>query len=298
MEIKNLKIFLKVAELQNFTAASRELGYSQSNVSTQIQQLERDVGAPLFDRIGRKVSLTAYGEMILPHARRVVDEASLLETLLRSENSLCGTIRIGMVESLFNLYFEAVFRSYHQRCPGVHLELTVDAEKTLKDKLEKGLLDIAYLISDPLSDLQWHCPKRIRVPIVIIASAKNPLAEKEIVPLADLLESEFVLMEEDASYTAHFLQIMHQAHQEPKIILKLQNAAMAVRLTATGPYLSVLPYYAVETAVRNGQVKILRVPECQQTQEVQLVMHSGKVITPQLQHFIDAFTFNLVPVNE
>lgn len=72
MEIRNLNTFLKVAALRNFTQASRELGYSQSNVSTQIQQLEREVGVPLFNRIGRSVSLTQYGEELLPYAQQIV----------------------------------------------------------------------------------------------------------------------------------------------------------------------------------------------------------------------------------
>ena len=66
MEIRNLYTFLQVASTQNFTQASRILGYSQSNVSTQIQQLEEDVGAKLFDRIGRGVVLTQYGQQLVP----------------------------------------------------------------------------------------------------------------------------------------------------------------------------------------------------------------------------------------
>ncbi|MBQ3965031.1 MAG: LysR family transcriptional regulator, partial [Firmicutes bacterium] len=58
MEIRNLKTFLRVAALRNFTAAAKELGYSQANVSAQIKQLEDEVGAPLFDRIGRGVAPT------------------------------------------------------------------------------------------------------------------------------------------------------------------------------------------------------------------------------------------------
>ncbi len=68
MELRNLKTFLRVAALKNFTAAGVELGYSQANISAQIKQLEREVGAPLFDRIGRTVSLTQYGEALLPYA--------------------------------------------------------------------------------------------------------------------------------------------------------------------------------------------------------------------------------------
>ncbi len=75
MELRNLNTFLKVASLQNFTQASRELGYSQSNVSAQIKQLEQEMGAPLFDRIGRNVYLTSYGEALVPYARQIVTTA-------------------------------------------------------------------------------------------------------------------------------------------------------------------------------------------------------------------------------
>ena len=61
MEIRNLNTFLQVASIKNFTQAGRNLGYSQSNISAQIQQLEQEVGAPLFNRIGRQVTLTQYG---------------------------------------------------------------------------------------------------------------------------------------------------------------------------------------------------------------------------------------------
>ena len=61
LEIRNLKTFLRVAALQNFTKAGQELGYSQSNVSVQISQLEKAVGVPLFDRIGKNVQLTSSG---------------------------------------------------------------------------------------------------------------------------------------------------------------------------------------------------------------------------------------------
>ena len=58
MEIRNLTTFLKVAVLGSFTQAARDLGYSQANVSAQIKQLEEEVGAPLFNRIGRSITLT------------------------------------------------------------------------------------------------------------------------------------------------------------------------------------------------------------------------------------------------
>ena len=92
MELRNLKTFLRVAALKNFTAAGVELGYSQANISAQIKQLEREVGAPLFDRIGRTVSLTQYGEALLPYARSIVSTAVEMESLLRRDEDLACLI--------------------------------------------------------------------------------------------------------------------------------------------------------------------------------------------------------------
>ena len=68
MDIKNIETFLRVAELENFTKAAEELSYAQSTVTTQIQQLERELGFPLFDRVGKHVSLTQLGEKFRAHA--------------------------------------------------------------------------------------------------------------------------------------------------------------------------------------------------------------------------------------
>ena len=68
MELRNVKTFLKAAELDNFAKVAQELGYAPSTVSTQIQQLEEELGFPLFNRINRKVNLTTKGQEFLPYA--------------------------------------------------------------------------------------------------------------------------------------------------------------------------------------------------------------------------------------
>ena len=112
MEIRNLYTFLQVASTQNFTQASRILGYSQSNVSTQIQQLEEDVGAKLFDRIGRGVVLTQYGQQLVPYAEQIVSLASKMNSMLWSAKDMIGVLRLGMIESLFDVCFERLILRY------------------------------------------------------------------------------------------------------------------------------------------------------------------------------------------
>lgn len=146
MEIRLLQTFLQAATLRNFTFTAKTMGYSQSNVSAQIQQLEEELGAPLFNRIGKSVTLTQYGEQLIPHARELVSMSVRLENFMKSEEALGGTIHVGIVESLFQCFIEPVILQYHKHFPNVNIELTVDSTSALKELLANGQLDMACLI--------------------------------------------------------------------------------------------------------------------------------------------------------
>ena len=151
MEIRNLKTFLMVASMRNFTHAARELGYSQSNVSTQIQQLEQEIGAPLLNRIGRTVTLTQFGEALLPYAQELCTIATKMENMLKSEDFLGGTVKIGMTDSLSELLLEDAFIAYHAKYPKVKIEISLGTTSTLMERLSSGQLDAACIITQPMA---------------------------------------------------------------------------------------------------------------------------------------------------
>lgn len=288
MEIRNLNTFLKVAALKNFTQASRELGYSQSNVSAQIQQIEREVGTSLFNRIGRSVSLTQYGEELIPYARQIVSTALQMENFLKSAESLGGTVKIGLVESLFDLITEDMIIEYHRKYPHVNIEFTVDATELLKEALAEGKLDAACLIDHPLSKTEWNCCYSINVPIIIVCNPNHFLSNKEHIELAELAEQEFVLMEGTAPYIVQFQQIMANHELECHSFLKLQSSSMARKLVEKGEFLSVLPRYSVQNAINTGALYELELPEVSLVQSVQIIAHVNKLITPQIEGFVEA----------
>lgn len=100
MDIRNIQTFIRVAELGSFTKAADELKYVQSTISMQIQQLERELGFPLFDRIGRKVSLTVLGRAFLDHAYEITHSIQEVAYLGKNKKDICGTLRVGVLESL------------------------------------------------------------------------------------------------------------------------------------------------------------------------------------------------------
>ena len=283
MEIRNLKTFLRVAALRNFTAAAKELGYSQANVSAQIKQLEEEVGAPLFDRIGRGVAPTQYAEALLPHARAIINSAAQMENLFKPDEEITGTIRIGMIESLFHSIGKSWILAFHKAFPKVLVEMTVDAGVTLKDYLTQGTLDAACtIIDDPLTDEAWQVLYSADSRVVAVANPGHPLAKKKKILPADLAGQEIILMENNVPYNIRMREDLYRMGVELDPFLILQSSEMARQLTVAGPYLSVLPFYAVRESLEAGELAELPLPWLNLSQTVQFVLHRNKALLPHL----------------
>ncbi len=292
MEIRNLNTFLKVADLLNFTRAGRELGYSQSNVSAQIKQLEEELGEPLFDRIGKNVSLTQYGRELLPYAHEIVSAASQLDSLKKPKAELGGLLRIGCCESLFTTMMQQALLDFHAICPKVQIEIVVNATSKIEEDLGHGLLDLACIIEDMLSTENLVCKDQVAVPVVIAANPGHPLVQKEHPSISDLSGYDIILMEDTAPYNTHFRRLMTEKDLAPNIFLKLESAETARRLTERGMFLSVLPIYTVKKAAAEGKVRILDT-EPIAMQYAQIVLHRQKVMTPQIETFVNVASKSL-----
>ena len=242
---------------------------------------------------GRRVSLTHYGQELLPYAQRIVSTAVEMETLTRPEHAMEGLLRIGMVESLFEILFQLAVVRYHRRFPRVRVELTVDGTAALQEQLRQSQLDAACLIDDPLPQSQWNLWQVREANILVVANPHHPLSEREKVSLEELMGEEFILMESSAPYSADFQQTMAARGFPVEPFLQLQSAEMALRLVESGPFLSVLPDYAIHWAREQGRVKVLPVQDLQLTQQVQMVLWRTKVLTPQIQGFLEELSRGL-----
>lgn len=297
MEIRNLKTFLRVAALRNFTAAAKELGYSQANVSAQIKQLEEEVGATLFDRIGRGVAPTQYAEALLPYARDIINSAAQMENLLKPDKEITGTLRIGMIESLFHSVGKAWILAFHKAFPKVLIEMTVDAGVTLKDYLTQGTLDAACtIIDDPLTDEAWQVLYSADSRVVAVTNPDHPLASKEAIWPRDLAGQDFILMENNVPYNIRLREDLYRMGVTLDPFLILQSSEIARQLTISGPYLSVLPFYSVRESLESGELVELTMPWLELSQTVQFVLHRNKALLPHLAGAARIFEEEVAPV--
>lgn len=143
MEISQLEIFIAVAETGSITKAATKLLRAPSNVSTRIQQLERELGVKLLVRDKRQSSLSADGELFLDHAQRIIDLVNDAKAF-STQGTPRGRFRLGALESTAAVRIPPILAAFHLHYPAVELELDANSSGHLFDRLLNGQLTAAF----------------------------------------------------------------------------------------------------------------------------------------------------------
>ena len=146
MELRQLEYFVAVAEEANFTRAAERVHISQSGISAQIRQLERQLGAVLIDRSGRVATLTAAGNAALGHARSALAAAEALRSSVDGINGLTrGRLVVGMLNGSVVAGLIDALATFHHTYPGVAITLTEDTTDPLCERVLTGEIDVALI---------------------------------------------------------------------------------------------------------------------------------------------------------
>lgn len=292
MELRILNTFLKVAQLQSFSKAADSLGYSQSAITVQVQQLENELGVRLFDRIGKNVTITHYGQSFIPYARDVISSATKAAHFAVDDHELTGTLRIGSIESIITTSFSEILPLFHQRCPHVTTTIYSGGTQELLEMLHHNELDLIYTLDEPGYDPQLIKLFEQPEEVVVMAGGQHPLSKSEHLMLKDIIHEDFILMPKTSNYRHLFDAELARQKLEVHPFLELDGTDMAIRLLENNPYLTVLPRYAAEAQVQSGSIVVLPVEDCHMEQYRQLVHHKDKVITPQIRAIADVIAAN------
>ena len=287
MEYRNLVTFLRVAELQNFTQAANALGYAQSTVTFHIQSLEEELGVVLFDRIGKRVSLTMAGEYLISYANDIMHLESAIRDLNKNLETLPGTLRIGVVESLLSVYAGRIVEGYRELHPQIALEIQSGSSPELMDLLRENNVDLILFMGRRI--VEPHFVRDLIRPadVSFVTAASSPLAKKKTVKFSDLIREPLILPEKSSLYrkmaeevAAHFDCMLEPAVQ-------INSTAVILRLLKRGLGVSFLPDYLTRPGVQAGELALLPVESwAPQEYFIQLLHHKNKWVTPQMRWFV------------
>ena len=292
MELRHLRYFIAVAEELHFGRAAERLGISQPPLSQQIQALEEEIGARLFERTNRRVELTDAGRLFLDESRQVlaqVDKAVLLAR--RAHLGELGELKIGFTSSApFTSTIPSSIHAFRKAYPDVHLDLQeMSSRQVLKALLEESL-QVGVIRPLALPDAV-HWVELFREPLVAVLRADHPLAagSEDGLAIAALAEEPFVFF--PRSYgTGLYDQVIaltRQAGFSPRIAQEASEAMTIIGLVSAGLGVSILPASFRRTRVDGVVYRTLSDPEA--TTAVWLVRRQNEG-SPLALSFIDLVT--------
>lgn len=275
MNVGQLKAFLAVVDHTSFSEAARVLGVSQPAVTMQIQALEADVDATLFDRGYRKVELTEAGRTLLPHARRVLAE---LEEARESIESLAGTVtgRLAIAASTTpgQYILPRQLGAFLARYPEVGAELRVYDTADVIAHVESGTADLGVTGAE-VHGARVLYERLGSDDLVMIAPPTHPLAARPKVLFADVVNEPFIVREAGSGTRMVAEDIMRRGGVDPaeiRVVLELGTNEAIVSAVEGGMGLGVVSALVAEKALALGTVALVREPSFPVKRPLYLVM--------------------------
>lgn len=290
MEIRQVQSFVQAARLGSFSRAAETLGYSQSAITVQIRLLEQELGTRLFDRMGKKVSLTPQGNRFLEHASRILYEMDRTMIAMNEDQELNNPLHIGTIESLCTAKFPGILSRFHTLYPKVNIQITLNSPEKLIRMMEHNELDLIYILDTPRWNREWIKVMEAAEPIIFVASVNSEFAARSRLVLQDILEEPFFLTEKNANYRQALDQHLAIESRTLDPVLEISDTEFIIKMVERNDGLSFLPYFAVEKYIRSGRLAMLDVTDINISMYRQIFYHRSKYKTREMSEFIRLVT--------
>ena len=240
MELRQLRYFLKAKELLNFTEAARALKISQSTLSQQIKQLEDELNVPLFNRIGKRITLTEAGNLFSEYALQSINRANeglLLLQDLRNLNT--GKITIGVIYSMRILFAKTLIQFANQY-PNIKIQIVFGTTKDLLEKLKLHQFDFVLTFHDKSKDAQLKYQTLLKSNMVLVTAKKSSLAKKINISLNEVAKLPLALPFSGYSTIQFIEESFSQKNLAPNICMEINDIPTLFEIIKTGHWHTIL----------------------------------------------------------
>ena len=287
MELRHIRYFIAVAEELNFTRAAARLCIAQPPLSRQIQDLEAELGAPLFLRKPRALQLTEEGTLFLQYARQVLElvERSA-EDIRDMKQGLQGSLYLASVEGHAPRLFSSWIAGFHKDYPQVQYSLWNGDTDEVEARVNKGLCDLG-LIMDPFNAEGLNSIHVYSEPWIAMIPAAHPLAQwpGDSIPLAQLAPYELIIPSR-ATRLQEITGWFAASGQKPIVRCRMAHMLNAYELTEQNVGIAIYPAAAAEFAA-GASICIKRLVEPAVTASYALVWSQNRPLSRVSQEFLN-----------
>ena len=281
---RQLRLFLALADSGSVSAAARRMHVTQPTASMQLKEITQQVGIPLYEVVGRKLSLTEVGKRLAETARDITHCWESFEQEIDAFQGLTrGKIRVAVV-STAKYFMPRLVGSFCKLHPSIDVALEILNRDSVVERLRDNRDDF-YIMSMPPGDIELTDESFMQNPIVVIASIGDPLSKAKSLGLNDLAKHRFILREKGSGTRMAADQHFRAVRFRPDIRLELGSNEAIKESVAGGLGLGVLSRHALHGHDGERGVRILHVKGFPLASAWHIVHPSAKRLSPLAQAF-------------
>lgn len=283
MELHQLRYFLAVARLRNFSRAAEQCHVAQPSLSQQIMKLESELGEKLFERTRREVTLTSAGELLTAHAERVLAEVELAGESVRELRGLVrGRVIVGALPTVAPYFLPQRLRAFTAKFPAVDVVVNEDTTTRLAAALRAKELDVA-IVSLPVERPGLVFEEFFSEKLLVALPAKHPLAKKRQLTLPDLEQEAFILMKEEHCLSGQALQFCQLKGFAPRVSFRSAQIETVLAFVARGWGVSIVPAMACARPMPGVRYRAL----AGLTRAIGIVRREGRALSHASRALVD-----------
>jgi DNA-binding transcriptional LysR family regulator len=239
MDVRQLRYFLEVARVNNFTKAAEGLRIAQPAISMAIKKLEEELDLVLFNRQDKKVTLTAEGEVFLTHARGIVQNLKAAELEMGELKGLTkGEVRLGIPPMISAYFFPDIIRDFKRNYPQLHLSVYGEGAGRIQKMIGHGELDMGVVAGGNFPET-LEVRKFVREEIVVCVPLDHHLASRKSVSLAEFIREPLVFYKEGYYIREFFLETLKETGTAPNIVFETNLFSLVKSLVRNGTGISI-----------------------------------------------------------
>jgi LysR family hydrogen peroxide-inducible transcriptional activator len=256
MELHQLRYFCAVAETGSFSRAAEQSHVAQPSLSQQIMKLEDELGARLFDRLGRSVRLTELGKAFLPRAHSVLRELEAAKgEVVEHKDSVGGLVTIGVIPTVAPYLLPRYLTTFSRKFPQARLTVVEEITPVLLERLRAGTIDLAILAL-PIRGHEFESTPLLTERLYAALPPKHKLAARRSLSLKDLRAEPFLFLRDGHCFRDTAVAACDRVRMHPRIIFESGQFSSLLSMVGAGMGVSIVPQMALDKSAACRYVKI------------------------------------------
>jgi DNA-binding transcriptional LysR family regulator len=283
--LRQLEVFLAVARVESVSRAAEDLAMSQSAASGALADLERQFDVQLFDRIGKRLQLSALGRSVRAQAEGLLDRARDLESALESRAAV-GALRVGATLTIGDYLAVPLMARFMTENPGARVTLAVANTVEIARQVANFEIDVGLIegeIDEPELEVSpWRDDQ-----LVVFCAPTHPFARKRALDDEDLRQAAWIVREQGSGTRQAFDRAMHGLLSQLHIALALQHTEAIKGAVEAGLGVGCISRIALEDAFKHGSLRPCRVPHRDFRRKFFFLLHKEKYRSAGIQRWLD-----------